>query len=70
MTTIRAEEDVGGVALCVDYWRLEVVGLGGVDRRIAAAVVHQDCSVSVCDPDVVVLTSWLPLHSKVGKLES
>ena len=69
MTTIRAEEDAGGVGLCVDYWRLEVVGLGGVDRRIAAAVVHQDRPVSVGDPDVVVLARGFPLHSKVGELQ-
>ena len=49
---------------------MEVVGLGGVDRGVAAAVVHQDRSVSVCDPDIVVLASWLPLNSKVGELQS
>ena len=49
---------------------MEVVGLGGVHRGVAAAVVHQDRSVSVCDPDIVVLACWLPLNSKVGELQS
>ena len=67
---VCSQEDARGVRLRVDYWRLEVVGLGGVHRGVAAAVVHQDRSVSVCDPDIVVLASWLPLNSKVGELES
>ena len=48
---------------------MEVVGLGGVHRGVAAAVVHQDRPVAIGDPDVVVLASWLPLHSKVGELK-
>ena len=51
-----------------DRWK-KVVGLRGIDRGVAAAVVHQDRPVAVGDPHVVVLASWLPLHSKVGELE-
>ena len=51
-----------------DRWQ-EEVGLRGINRGVAAAVVHQDRPVAVGDPDVVVLASWLPLHSKVGELE-
>ena len=51
-----------------DRWKKEV-GLRGIDRGVAAAVVHQDQPVAVGDPDVVVLAIWLPLHSKVGELE-
>ena len=51
-----------------DRWKKEV-GLRGIDRGVAAAVVHQDRPVAIGDPDVVVLASWLPLHSKVGELK-
>ena len=53
---------------CYDRWKKEV-GLRGIDRGVAAAVVHQDRPVAIGDPDVVILASWLPLHSKVGELK-
>ena len=51
-----------------DRWKKEV-GLRGIDRGVAAAVVHQDQTVAIGDPDVVVLASWLPFNSKEGELE-
>ena len=51
-----------------DRWQKEV-GLRGIDRGVAAAVVHQDRPIAIGDPDVVILASWLPLHSKVGELK-
>ena len=52
-----------------DWWK-KVIGLGGIYGRVAAAVVHQDHSVSIGDPHVVILTGGLPLNSKVGELQS
>ena len=51
-----------------DRWKKEV-GLRGIDRGVAAAVVHQDQPIAIGDPHIVILASWLPLHSKVGELK-
>ena len=66
---ISSKVDACGIGVRGHDWWKKVIGLGGIYGRVAAAVVHQDRPVAIGDPHVVVLASWLPLHSKVGELE-
>ena len=68
--TICSKVDACGIGVRGYDWWKKVIGLGRVYGRVTAAVVHQDHSVSIGDPHVVILTRRLPLNSKVGELQS
>ena len=66
---IRVEEDLHGVRVGHDDWRLEVTGGSARNRGLAAALVHQDFPVPICDLEMVAITVATVLNSKSGELQ-
>ena len=70
--TCGVEEDLHSVAPACYDWRQEVIGIRWIQGGAATAIVHQGCSVPICDFDIVawaggaIATSW---NIKAGELK-
>ena len=63
------EEDLHCAGVGHDDWRLEVTGGSARNRGLAAALVHQDFPVPICDLEMVAITVATVPNSKSGELK-